>query len=299
MAFGISGSVGFAGPYLGGVPVVPRAGTHLPRAGLWGGSLSLWIAALRIEIEWTAIPLSLRSAAAMGLVAYVVLWISRLFLAPSELQFAALHPVMGAVDPGAPRLRAKWLRRTSLIDSRGRKRRGATRCGPSCQSTSSRSRRETHHPGQPSSWPSSLEKGRALFDIFLRPSLQRAEIRPERGLLVEYGSGMGRILRAVHEAGYRCSGVDISATMLDHSRRLLPAVTDLHVLQAGGGVPLADASADYVYSYAVLQHIPRTTVVRRAVLEMCRILKPGGLLRLQFQPGSMPFGARRGVRRGR
>jgi hypothetical protein len=24
---------------------------------------------------------------------------------------------------------------------------------------------------------------------------------------------------------------------------------------------------------------------------MCRILKPGGLLRLQFQPGSMPFGS--------
>jgi SAM-dependent methyltransferase len=152
--------------------------------------------------------------------------------------------------------------------------------------------------GDPSSWTAEqlarfFEKGRALFDIFLRPSLQRAEIRPERSLLVEYGSGMGRILRAVDEAGYRCSGVDISATMLEHSRRLLPTVTDLHLVQADGRVPLADASADYVYSYAVLQHIPRTTVVRRAVLEMCRILKPGGLLRLQFQPGSMPFGARR------
>lgn len=152
--------------------------------------------------------------------------------------------------------------------------------------------------GDPSSWTAEhlalfFEKGRALFDIFLRPSLTRSEILPERGVLVEYGSGMGRILRAVHEAGYRCSGVDISATMLEHSRRLLPEVTDLHLLQADGGIPLADASADYVYSYAVLQHIPQTTLVRRAVAEMCRILKPGGLLRLQFQPGSMPFGARR------
>jgi len=104
---------------------------------------------------------------------------------------------------------------------------------------------------------------------------------------------MGRILRAVHEAGYRRWGVDISATRLEHSRRLLPEVTDLHLLQADGEIPPADASADYVYSYAVLQHIPRTTLVRRAVLEMCQILKPGGLLRLQFQPGSMPFGAQR------
>jgi SAM-dependent methyltransferase len=152
--------------------------------------------------------------------------------------------------------------------------------------------------GAPSSWTAEqldlfFEKGRTLFDIFLRPSLQRAEIRPGHSLLVEYGSGMGRILRAVHERGYRCSGLDISATMLEHSRHLVPAVTDLHLVQPDGRVPLPDASADYVYSYAVLQHIPRTETVRRAVLEMCRILKPGGLLRLQFQPGSMPFGGRR------
>jgi hypothetical protein len=63
--------------------------------------LSLWIAALRIEIEWSAIPLSLRSAAAMGIVAYVVLWISRLFYGVLRVSIRPPHPVMGAVDPGA------------------------------------------------------------------------------------------------------------------------------------------------------------------------------------------------------
>ncbi|HEX2218047.1 MAG TPA: class I SAM-dependent methyltransferase [Gemmatimonadales bacterium] len=147
----------------------------------------------------------------------------------------------------------------------------------------------------PSSWtPEQLslffDKGRALFEIYLRPSLERAQMVPGRAVVVEYGSGMGRILRAVHSAGYRCAGVDISETMLAHSRRLVPQVTDLHLLRPNGSVPLPDASADYVYSYAVLQHIARASLVARAVGEMCRILKPGGLLRLQFQPGSMPFG---------
>lgn len=150
--------------------------------------------------------------------------------------------------------------------------------------------------GDPSSWsPDQLalffDKGRTLFDVFLRPSLQRARILPGQGFIVEYGSGMGRILRSVRDAGYRCAGVDISDTMLQHSRRLVPEVQELHLLRRDGGVPLQDGEADYVYSYAVLQHVARTSLVRRAVREMCRVLKPGGLLRLQFQPGSMPFGA--------
>ncbi|MBA3258561.1 MAG: class I SAM-dependent methyltransferase [Gemmatimonadales bacterium] len=149
----------------------------------------------------------------------------------------------------------------------------------------------------PSSWePEQLalffQKGRMLFEVFLRPALERAGLDPERTLLLEYGSGMGRILQAVRKAGYRCAGVDISRTMLDHSRELVPDVRDLHLLGPDGRVPLPDGVADYVYSYAVLQHIPHTSLLQRAIREMCRVLKPGGLLRIQFQPGSMPFGSR-------
>ena len=137
-----------------------------------------------------------------------------------------------------------------------------------------------------------FEKGRMLFNVFLKPPLERLRLGPDRTFVVEYGSGMGRILRAINEAGYRCAGVDISETMLQHSRRLVPQLKDLYLLGRDGGVPLPDGVADYVYSYAVLQHIPRTSLIQRAVGEMCRILKPGGILRLQFQPGTMPFGAR-------
>jgi SAM-dependent methyltransferase len=124
--------------------------------------------------------------------------------------------------------------------------------------------------GDPSSWTAEqlslfFQKGRMLYEIFLRPSLERAQVPPGQALIIEFGSGMGRILRAVHAAGYRCAGVDISATMLAHSRRLVPEVDNLLLLQPDGGIPLPDESADYVYSYAVLQHISRTSLVKRAV----------------------------------
>jgi len=63
------------------------------------GLLSLWLSALRVEIEWTSIPLDLRQAAAMGIVAYVLLRISRLFHGALRVAIRPPHP-MGVVDSG-------------------------------------------------------------------------------------------------------------------------------------------------------------------------------------------------------
>ena len=134
-------------------------------------------------------------------------------------------------------------------------------------------------------------KGEVMFDIFLRPTMTRLGLVPGQATVAEYGSGMGRILRAVRRAGYDCAGVDISPTMLEHSRRLVPEVTRLSVIGDAGRSDLPDGLADFVYSYAVVQHIQRLSGVRRAVREMARLLKPGGFMRLQFQPLDLPFKA--------
>ena len=46
--------------------------------------------------------------------------------------------------------------------------------------------------------------------------------------------------------------------------------------------PFADESFDFVYSYAVFQHIPSLDVVMNYLREARRVLKPGGLLRVQI-----------------
>ncbi len=115
-------------------------------------------------------------------------------------------------------------------------------------------------------------KGQALFDRHLKPLL-----RP--GLIVEYGCGPGRILQAVAGAGFQCAGVDISPTMIELGRRLVPDV-DLHVLDNGKSA-LPDGCASMVYSYAVVQHISSLDAYTMAFDEMCRLLAPGGLLVVQ------------------
>jgi hypothetical protein len=64
------------------------------------GLLSLWLAAQRIEVEWSTIPLNLRQAAAIGIVAYVLLRIARLLHGVLRVSTLPPHAIVGAVDPG-------------------------------------------------------------------------------------------------------------------------------------------------------------------------------------------------------
>jgi SAM-dependent methyltransferase len=134
-----------------------------------------------------------------------------------------------------------------------------------------------------------FDKGGRLYEVFLRPLLQRIPLEAGHAFLVEYGSGMGRILRALHAEGYDCAGIDISPTMLSLSRRLVPEVAKLHLLTENGSTSLPDECSDFVFSYAVLQHINRLYKVKLALDEMCRLLKTGGILKIQFRTVDAPY----------
>jgi SAM-dependent methyltransferase len=46
--------------------------------------------------------------------------------------------------------------------------------------------------------------------------------------------------------------------------------------------PIPDDSADFVFSFTVLQHIPRVSVIEGYLAETARILRPGGVAALQW-----------------
>jgi SAM-dependent methyltransferase len=121
-------------------------------------------------------------------------------------------------------------------------------------------------------------KGEALFSAHVAPLIATAG---GPGLVVEYGCGAGRILKAVTGAGHRAAGIDISPTMLEHCRALVPEAQSLHCLDEAGRTDLPDACARVVYSYAVVQHIASLASYVRAIDEMCRVLGPGGVLGVQ------------------
>jgi SAM-dependent methyltransferase len=133
------------------------------------------------------------------------------------------------------------------------------------------------------------QKGQMLFESFIRPVLLRTDIKPG-SFIVEYGSGLGTILKAVKAAGYDCAGIDISATMLGFSRQVVPEVTKLYCLDESGRSDIQSNSADMVYSRAVIHHIKNLSRVRVAIAEMARVLKPGGYLKMHFRTlSNLPF----------
>ena len=127
-----------------------------------------------------------------------------------------------------------------------------------------------------------MGKGRALFSKHIEPALKLSGFSKTDSFVVEYGCGAGRILNALVENGIACAGIDISPTMLELCRKMVPGVHSLQLCNPETGeTDLGSECATVVFSYAVVQHISSLRVYLNALSEMCRILKPSGVLALQ------------------
>lgn len=106
--------------------------------------------------------------------------------------------------------------------------------------------------------------------------------RNRRGL--EIGCGPGRLLRPMSAHFGEIHGVDISDEMAARARQRLSHIPHAHVHVARNSnlEMFAGESFDFVYSYAVFQHIPSRDVVLEYLRETWRVLKPGGIMRCQI-----------------
>jgi SAM-dependent methyltransferase len=101
---------------------------------------------------------------------------------------------------------------------------------------------------------------------------------------LEIGCGPGRLMRPMSRHFVEIHGVDVSDEMIALAREKLRDIPNAHP-HATDGASLerfTEDSFDFVYSYAVFQHIPSRDVVFQYLREIRRVLKPGGLARLQF-----------------
>jgi SAM-dependent methyltransferase len=100
---------------------------------------------------------------------------------------------------------------------------------------------------------------------------------PRGGTCIEVGCGPGRMTAGLAERFDRVLALDVSPAMLEQARAAVP---DAHVeFRAISGERLdgvADATADVLICYLVLQHLPSREVVLSYVAEFARVLKPGG-----------------------
>jgi len=91
------------------------------------------------------------------------------------------------------------------------------------------------------------------------------------GELLEVGCGTGLLLRRFSRLARRAIGVDLSPGMLAVARQRGLTVVEGSVSQ----LPFEAASFDVVVAFKTLPHVPD---LRRALSEMARVVRPGGVL---------------------
>src|SRR5579863_1921955 len=115
----------------------------------------------------------------------------------------------------------------------------------------------------------------------LELDLKRLEARDAA---LEIGCGPGRLMRPLSRHFREIHGVDVSDEMIRLARERLKDTPNAHP-HHGSGSDLGifpDGKFDFVYSYAVFQHIPSKDVVFHYLREARRVLKTGGILRCQL-----------------
>jgi SAM-dependent methyltransferase len=119
--------------------------------------------------------------------------------------------------------------------------------------------------------------------------LPSAEPSARRAL--EIGCGPGRLMRPLSRHFGEIHGVDISDEMIRLARERLADIPHAHPRHNPSSdlAAYAAESFDFVYSYAVFQHIPDREVVFNYFRETRRVLKIGGIAR--FQVNGLPESA--------
>jgi SAM-dependent methyltransferase len=136
----------------------------------------------------------------------------------------------------------------------------------------------------------------------LQREIQRglpSEARSRRFL--EIGCGPGRLMKPLAEQCGEIHGIDVSDEMVARARKNLSGLAHAHVHTGSGSTldQFASDSFDFVYSYAVFQHIPDREVVMSYLREAVRVLKPAGIARVQINglpPSAKAYTTWEGVR---
>ena len=128
------------------------------------------------------------------------------------------------------------------------------------------------------------------------PELERLEADlprlPGRDAALEIGCGPGRLMRPLSRHFKEIHGVDVSDAMIALARERLRSTPNAFPHHSSGSDLnlFPDEKFDFVFSYAVFQHIPSADVVFQYLREARRVLKTGGIV--QCQVNGLPPTAR-------
>jgi SAM-dependent methyltransferase len=111
---------------------------------------------------------------------------------------------------------------------------------------------------------------------------------PVGGRVIDIGCGDGRLTKTLATISTSVVALDVAPSVLDACRRNLGAADNVEFVLGSVEVleRYPDASADFVISTAVLQHVSSCHTIRSYISEASRLLRPGGVAALQLRDPS-------------
>lgn len=144
-------------------------------------------------------------------------------------------------------------------------------------------RKYVNWPDVPDEENAFFASGKADYDRYVTPFLKKMQFDPGDKSALEIGCGIGRIARWMSRDFAQYVGVDVSPEMVCRaSSYQLPRAT-FQVVSGGDLAGIANESVDFVWSFAVFQHVPDRTAIFNYFKETSRVLRRGGIFRLHMK----------------
>ncbi|MEK7505341.1 MAG: class I SAM-dependent methyltransferase [Patescibacteria group bacterium] len=114
--------------------------------------------------------------------------------------------------------------------------------------------------------------------------LQGAIGQEKKAKVLEIGCGIGRLSEFIAPHVAELYGVDISEEMISEAKKRLGQHQNITFLATDGmSFPIPDESVEAVFSFIVFQHMPTIEVIRKNIEEVSRVLKLGGVAKIQLR----------------
>ena len=111
---------------------------------------------------------------------------------------------------------------------------------------------------------------------FSRPFLQKlAKYAESGGKILDIGCGNGILLESLPK-NMDYFGIDVSLALIDEAKKKYDGFKERFSIFDGLKIPFPDKSFDFVFSIAVLHHIPGKGLHLNHIKEITRVLKPDG-----------------------
>lgn len=121
-------------------------------------------------------------------------------------------------------------------------------------------------------------------ELILQDKYLSRKINFSQSAILEIGAGNGRMTEFISPHFKKVYAMDISPTMLWLAQKRLSKLNNISYIDtAGDTYPLKDESLEVVFSWMVFHHFATKKMVTDNLQEILRVLKPGGVAKIQFR----------------